>query len=171
MEYANSALNFAWVAVCVAAFTWFLLSTARREGSRRVLPSRVLLSSVRMSSVRMSRVLMCRALALGLALVSLFPSVSASDDSIRMDLLDAQLTADSSGQSSWSAHHKPADELLAVVARLLEVLESAQVTAILAFSVTLCSFALALALAPASADRFLPSCPGRAPPRGSPVAV
>src|SRR5256885_15829794 len=105
MEYASSLLNLAWVVVSVAAFTWFLVSTGRRrEGSRRVL--------------------MCRALALGLALVSLFPSVSASDDSIRMALLDAQSAADSPDQPSWSAHHKPADEILAILARLLEVLES-----------------------------------------------
>jgi hypothetical protein len=145
MEYANSVLNFAWVAVCIAAFTWFLVSTGRRrEGNRRIL--------------------MCRALALGLALVSLFPCVSASDDSVRMALLDAQFAADSPDQSSWSAHHKSADEILAILARLLEVLESAQVTVVLALSVSLCLFALALALSPASADRFLPSCPGRAPP-------
>lgn len=152
MEYANSALNFAWVAVCIGAFTWFLASTGRRrEGNRRVL--------------------MCRALALGLALVSLFPCVSASDDSVRMALLDAQSAADSPGQSSWTTHHKPADEILAILAGLLEVLESAQVTAVVAFSVSLCLFAFSLVLSPASADRFLPSCPGRAPPCSSPVAL
>src|SRR5438445_7214136 len=111
MEYANSLLNLAWVAVSIATFTWFLAYSGRRRECTR-------------------RMLMCRGLALGLALVSLFPCVSASDDSVRMALLDAQSAADSPDQSSWSAHHKPADEILAILVGLLEVLESAQVTGI-----------------------------------------
>jgi len=148
MEYANSLLNLVWVAVCIAAFTWFLASAGRKKACSR-------------------RVLMCRALALGLALVSLFPCVSASDDSVRMALLDAQSAADSPDQSSWSSHHKAADEILAILVSMLEVLESAQVTAVLALTISLCLFALAFALHPASLDRFLPSCPGRAPPCGT----
>jgi len=44
------------------------------------------------------------------------------------------------------------------------VLESAEVSAILALAIALCVFSLALAIQPASLDRFLPSCAGRAPP-------
>lgn len=151
MQYANSLLNLVWVALCVAAFTWFLVSTSRRGVSSR-------------------RLVMGRALALGLALVSLFPCVSASDDSVRIDLLNAQAMADSPGHSSWAAQH-PSTEMLAILVGLLEVLESAQVTAVLALTVALCLFTLALALHPQSLDRFLPSCAGRAPPRRSSVSL
>jgi len=106
---------------------------------------------------------MGRALALGLALVSLFPCVSASDDSVRLALMDAQAAADSPGHSSWSTQH-PSTEMLAILVGLLEVLESAQVTAVLALIISLCLFTLALAIHPESLDRFLPSCAGRAPP-------
>jgi hypothetical protein len=144
MEYANSLLNLAWVALCIAAFTWFLLSTRRRGVSSR-------------------RLVMGRALALGLALVSLFPCVSASDDSVRLELLNAQASADTSGRSSWSARHA-STEMLAILVGLLEVLESAQISAVLALAIALSVFSLALAIHPDSLDRFLPSCAGRAPP-------
>src|SRR5665213_3636390 len=103
MQYANSLLNLAWLSLCVAAFTWFLVSTSRRGVFNR-------------------RLVMGRALALGLALVSLFPCVSASDDAVRLALLNAQASADSSGRSSWSAQH-PDTEMLAILVGLLEVLE------------------------------------------------
>jgi hypothetical protein len=77
--------------------------------------------------------------------------------------MNAQASADSSGQSSWSSQHS-STEMLAILVGLLEVLESAQVTAILAITVSLCLFTLALAIHPESLDRFLPSCAGRAPP-------
>jgi hypothetical protein len=151
MDHANSLLNFAWVVLCVAAFTWFLVSTSRRKVFSR-------------------RLVMGRALALGLALVSLFPCVSASDDSVRLALMDAQASADSPGHSSWSAKH-PSNEMLAILVGLLEVLEAAQVAAVLAFTISLCLFTLALAIHPESLDRFLPSCAGRAPPRYSLASV
>jgi hypothetical protein len=151
MQYANSLLNLVWLALFVAAFTWFLVSTSRRGVSSR-------------------RLVMGRALALGLALVSLFPCVSASDDSVRIELLNAQAMADSPGHSSWSAQH-PSTEMLAILVGLLEVLESAQVTAVLALTVALCLFTLALAIHPESLDRFLPACAGRAPPGRSRVSL
>jgi len=144
MEFANSLLNIAWLALCVAAFTWFLISTSRRGVSSR-------------------RLVLGRALALALALVSLFPCVSASDDSVRLALLNAQASSDASGHSSWGARHA-STEMLAILVGLLEVLESAQVSAILALAVALCAFSLALAIQPNSLDRLLPSCAGRAPP-------
>src|SRR6185437_1558508 len=115
MQYANSLLNLAWVALCIAAFTWFLVSTRRR-------------------AVSSGRLVVGRALALGLALVSLFPCVSASDDSVRLALMNAQASADRSGHSSWSAQNS-STEMLAILVSLLEVLESAQVSAILAFAI------------------------------------
>jgi len=145
MGYANSLLNLAWLALCVAAFTWFLVSTSRRGVSSR-------------------RLVLGRALALSLALVSLFPCVSASDDAVRLALLNAQASANTSGHSTWSARHA-STEMLAILVGLLEVLESAQVSAILALTIALCVFSLALTVHPNSLDRFLPSCAGRAPPR------
>ena len=35
MEYANSLLNLAWLALCLAAFTWFLVFD---QAPRRVQP-------------------------------------------------------------------------------------------------------------------------------------
>jgi hypothetical protein len=145
MEFANSLLNLAWLALCIAAFTWFLRSTKRRGVSSR-------------------RLVMGRGLALALALVSLFPCVSASDDSVRLALLNAQASANTSGRSAWDAQHS-STEMLAILVGLLEVLESAQVSAVLALAIALCVFSLALTIQPDSLDRFLPSCAGRAPPR------
>jgi hypothetical protein len=144
MEFANSILNIAWVALCIAAFTWFLVSTRRR-------------------GVSSGRLVLGRALALALALVSLFPCVSASDDCVRLALLNAQASPNTSQQFTWSSQHS-STELLAILVGLLEVLESAQVTAVLALAIALCVFSLALAIHPNSLDRFLPSCAGRAPP-------
>ena len=144
MEYANSLLNLAWVGLCVAAFTWFLVSTKRRVVSSH-------------------RLVLGRGLALALARVSLFPCVSASDDSVRLALLNAQASAGASQHSSWAAK-QASTEMLAILVGLLEVLESAEVSAILALAIALCVFSLALAIQPASLDRFLPSCAGRAPP-------
>ncbi|MEO8050091.1 MAG: hypothetical protein ABI833_06710 [Acidobacteriota bacterium] len=151
MAYANSLLNLAWVALCIAAFSWFLLSTRRRGAASR-------------------RLVMGRALALALALVSLFPCVSASDDSVRLALLNAQASANTSGQSTFDAQH-PSTEMLAILVGLLEVLESAQVSAVLAFAIALSVFSLALILHPTSLDRFLPSCAGRAPPAFLPTSL
>jgi hypothetical protein len=151
VEYANTLLNLTWLTICLAAFTWFLASTGRRHRCSQ-------------------RALIGRAIALSLALISLFPCVSASDDSVRLELMNAQFQAGAPGHSHWSARSS-STELLATLVALLEVLESAQVTAILAFSVSLFLFALALAIHSDSVDRFLPACPGRAPPCGSPLAV
>jgi hypothetical protein len=145
MEYANSLLNLAWVALCIGAFTWFLVSTRRR-------------------GIASTRMVMGRALALSLALVSLFPCVSASDDSVRLALLKAQASETTPGHSTYDAQH-PSTEMLAILVGLLEVLESAQVSAVLALAIALCIFSLALTIHPNSLDRFLPSCAGRAPPR------
>src|ERR1700681_4668421 len=120
MEHANSLLNFAWMALCIAAFTWFLVSTSQR-------------------GISSHRLVMGRALALGLALVSLFPCVSASDDSVRLALMNEQASADSPGHTSWSAKHS-STETLAILVGLLEVLESAQVTAVLVLGISLCLF-------------------------------
>jgi hypothetical protein len=144
MENAYTVLNLLWSAVCVSAFTWFLASINWQAKSGPMAPR--------------------RALALGLALVSLFPCVSASDDSVQITLLDTQAAADSTDQSRWSVQHKTGDEILAILAGLLEVLESAQVAAILSLVISLCMFVLALFQVQMGTDRFLPSCAGRAPP-------
>jgi hypothetical protein len=86
-----------------------------------------------------------------------------------MALLNAQASPDTSAYSSWSAQHT-STETLAILVGLLEVLESAQVSVVLAMAVALCMFSLALAIHPNSLDRFLPSCAGRAPPRSLPAS-
>ena len=151
MEDTSSLLNLVWAAICLAAFTWFLASSIHRQRCSR-------------------RIMTIRAVALALALVSLFPCISASDDAIRQELLDAQMAADPTGHSHWVGRHA-GGEMLATLVGLLEVLESAQVSAILALAISLSLFALTLAIRAESVDRFLPACPGRAPPSGFFVAA
>ena len=151
MEYANSLLNLAWVAVCIATFTWFLVSTSRRRVCSR-------------------RLLMGRVLALSLALVSLFPCVSASDDSIRLIALNGQIYQDAPDQ--WAAgdrHVTP--ETAGILGGMLEDLEAAQVTAVVVVTIALSIFAMCFVVRASRSQTFLPSCPGRAPPSCLPAAI
>ena len=145
--YVNDLLNCAWAAVCLGAFGWLLrLERARVSGSRRALTHRVL--------------------ALSLALVSLFPCVSASDDSIRLQLFGygAGAPGDQSHRPSPVGQTPLDKKTLATLVRLLEALESVQISVCLVLSVTLCLFALALIEKHTSLERFLPIRAGRAPP-------
>jgi hypothetical protein len=150
--YADSRLNLAWAGVSVAAFLWFLISGRHRH------------------SCYSRRALMCQALALGLALVSLFPCISASDDAARLALLNAQLSSDSGGQ--WSGTDDRTDtQTLATLVGLLETLESSQIAVVILLNIVLSLFAFAFAARVAGVDRFLPSCAGRAPPLSSVVSL
>src|SRR4051794_18954591 len=73
MVYVNTMLNLAWAAVCLATFAWFIGFERRRAAGTR-------------------RARTYRALAISLALVSLFPCVSASDDLVRMQFFGASAT-------------------------------------------------------------------------------
>src|SRR5262245_26970827 len=120
--HADALLNLAWAAVCLAAFAWFLGFERRRaSGSRR-----------------------SRAIALSLALVSLFPCVSASDDSVRLQFLGSGASApDTPGHRPVPGNPPPDKKTLGTLVRLLEALESVQLAVSLVLSVFLCAVALA----------------------------
>lgn len=155
MAYADTMLNLAWAFLCLSAFACFI-----RFERRRALGGR--------------QALIYRGLALSLALVSLFPCVSASDDAIRLQYLGAGASApDSHRQTPLPGGPQSDKKALGTLVRLLEALDSVQIAVSLVLSLILCLFALALIETHKSLDRFLPIRAGRAPPttprRFSPV--
>jgi hypothetical protein len=144
--YADALLNLAWAAVCLAAFAWFVSFERRRAAGTK-------------------RALRYRAVALSLALVSLFPCVSASDDSVRLQFFGFGTATPNAPGHRPAPSSQPSDKkTLGSLVRLLEALESVQIAVLLVLSVVLCSFALALVERRQSLDRFLPTRAGRAPP-------
>ena len=138
MVYADTILNLAWALVCLTAFVWFIRVENRRASRRRIIS---------------------RAVALGLALVSLFPCVSATDDAVRLQFFAAKP----------DSHHSPTapqpdKKNLGTLVRLLEALDSVQISVSLVISFCLYLFALALIETHQSLERFLPIRAGRAPP-------
>jgi hypothetical protein len=79
IQHSDAALNLIWVALCVSALLWQLLSQSRRTGFS-------------------SQVLRRDGLAVFLAAVALFPCISASDDRVRLRDLDAAQTTQSTVQ-------------------------------------------------------------------------
>jgi hypothetical protein len=139
----DTALNVVWALFCVGALVYYF----RVERGRNAAGSR--------------RARAIRALALFLAVVSLFPCVSASDDSVRFEYLDSQ--------SAPGPHHSNQSKqtpgtALATLVRLLESLESVQIPLIWALLVSLCSFTLFIAEWRKGQDRPAPKRSGRAPP-------
>ncbi len=139
MPYADAVLNLAWAAVCLTAFVWFICVEHRRASRRRIIS---------------------RAVALSLALVSLFPCVSATDDAVRLQFFTA---------TAGDSHHDPAapqpdKKNLGTLVRLLEALDSVQISVSLVLCFCLYLFALALTETHQSLDRCLPIRAGRAPP-------
>lgn len=104
---------------------------------------------------------LCRSLAIAAACLVLFPSVSASDDSIRLRFFEE-------GQSRAPKHGTPASgspqETQATMVRLLDALESLQVPEIRLFAAPV-GFSFVNAEARyVSCDAYLLRRPGRAPP-------
>ena len=138
MLYADTMLNLAWAALCLAAFAWFI-TVEKRRISRRALIS--------------------RAVALSLALVSLFPCVSASDDAVRLQFLTT-----ATDHSSTPSTPQPDKKNLGTLVRLLEALDAVQISVSLVLCCCLYLFAFALTESHESLERFLPIRAGRAPP-------
>lgn len=143
MFQPDIALNAVWALFCAGAVVYQIRAErVRRFGSRR------------------ARIF--RAVALFLAVVSLFPCVSASDDSVRYEYLD------SNPGTPARPHSAPAprtpEKSHVVLVRMLEALESVQVPLIWAFAITLCFFALVSVEWRQGLDRFLPRSAGRDPP-------
>jgi len=136
---ASALLNLFWVALCLSALLVQVRADRRRTASRR-------------SKVR-------SVLAVFLAVVALFPCVSATDDSARIEYLASQHQS-----SSGAIPETSTDKSLGTLVRLFEVLESAQIAIGLALATTLFFFALVASLRPTSIDRLMPALSGRAPP-------
>jgi len=152
--YVDAILNLSWAAVCLAAFVWFMGFEKRRErGSLRSITN--------------------RAIALSLALVSLFPCVSASDDSVRLQFFGASAAPQDSGGSHQAppSNDQPDKKALGTLVRMLEALDSVQITVSLALYIVLCLFAVAQVEKHHSLDRFLPARAGRAPPVSNPRLI
>lgn len=139
----DTSLNLVWALLFLgAAFTFIRAERQRRTGTPRART--------------------IRALAVFLAVISLFPAVSASDDSVRFQYLDAQ-DAQHHSDSHRSQQRAP-ERSQATLVRMLESLESVQVPVILILSVTLCFFALVLIELRSGLDRLIPKSAGRDPP-------
>lgn len=135
MFFAGAVLNLAWATVCLTAFIWFIAAEHKRASRRAIIS---------------------RAVALGLALVSLFPCVSATDDAVRLQFFADQHHAP-------KAPH-PDKKNFGTLVRLLEALDSVQISVTFALCFCLYLFALALIETHQSLERFFPIRAGRAPP-------
>ena len=142
--YADSLLNWGWTGICLAAFAWFLISAWKgRLHDRRANPR--------------------QAIALALALVSLFPCISASDDTARLKYLSLQGGPDSPTYSSAGSQRND-NERLTTLVRLLEVLEACQAAVTKLFSLVLTLFALVAVLRLSRTECVSPWHAGRSPP-------
>ena len=144
MLQIDTALNLLWALFCVAALLLHFRAERRRAGA----------GSRKACAIR--------AMAVFLAVVSLFPCVSASDDSVHFAYLGAS-HATPGGQHSSSSQPTPGKSLATLV-RLLETLESVQVPLIWALWINLCFFTLILVERRVAQDRLAPRRFGRAPP-------
>ncbi|HEV2198347.1 MAG TPA: hypothetical protein VGR73_00890 [Bryobacteraceae bacterium] len=142
--YTDSLLNWGWTSICLAAFTWFLISAWKGRLQNRRANFR-------------------QAIALGLALVSLFPCISASDDSARLKNWSLPGSQDSAALRADGSPHTDNDMLTTLV-RLLEVLEACQAAVTKLFSLFLTLFALMAALRLSRTERVSPWRAGRSPP-------
>ncbi|MEO8024915.1 MAG: hypothetical protein ABI823_00495 [Bryobacteraceae bacterium] len=141
MASSGTLLNLLWISLCLGA----ILVQLRRMRQRP--------ESVR-ARIR-------GGLAVFLTVVALFPTVSNSDDTARIEFLQA--SAQTKPHDGGMAD-KSQDKSLGTLVRLFEILESAQVTACLTLVTTLFFFAQIRALRPRSTDRLTPATAGRGPP-------
>ncbi|HEV2688609.1 MAG TPA: hypothetical protein VGV35_08650 [Bryobacteraceae bacterium] len=143
MFQLDTALNLIWALFCVGALVYHIRSERRREGAGT------------------HRARAIRALALFLAVVSLFPCVSATDDSVRFEYLGSTHSAPANHPNE--SKQGPGNAWATLV-RLLESLESVQVPLIVVLSVSLCFFSLVAVEWFQGQDRLIPQRSGRAPP-------
>ena len=132
-------LNLLWVGLCIGAALLQLRSDIWRRATTR------------------SRI--HSGLAVFLAVVALFPCVSATDDFARLDYLASQTQSQSETLPDPGHDHS-----LGSLVRLFEILEAAQISVCLTIATTLLLFALVRSIRPRSIDRLIPALSGRAPP-------
>jgi hypothetical protein len=143
VSLANVILNSVWALFCAGALFYHV-----RQETRRV------------DSKNWGR--LCRTLAILLAAAFLFPCVSATDDSIRVEYWTAT-HADPLHPQRDPAKPSP-DKSLATLVRLLEALESIQIAVIWVLAVALCFFGLMAVNWQGSLECVSPSRRGRSPP-------
>ena len=143
MSLANAILNTVWALFCAGALAYHVRQESHRPDSKN-----------------WGR--LCRTLAILLAAAFLFPCVSASDDSIRVEYWTA------THADPLHPHRDPAktspDQSLATLVRLLEALETVQIAVIWVLAVALCFFVLMAVQWQGSLEFFSPSRRGRSPP-------
>lgn len=138
----DALLNLLWAAAAVGALGLFALTEWRRRyGAPATARCR-------------------RGLAVLVAAIALFPSVSASDDCVRMQLLDASTYRSIAGQPTTSSSQTPSLYL----ARLSEVLENSRVSSPFQLVVTFNFLGLIRKLSLERPGHPLKSPSSRAPP-------
>jgi hypothetical protein len=137
------ALNLFWAATALLGIGWLAVAEGRhRAGWRDRFRG---------------------AIAVWIAAVALFPSVSASDDLVRVGQMPVNQAA---GAALQAISHDRSDTQPALyLARLSDALESSQISVVAWLLITLCFFALVHAAVQRNPERFAPSPKGRAPPR------
>lgn len=140
----DSALNLVWALAAVVALGVFAVSERRRRrGATFTARCR-------------------RGLAVFVAAVALFPCISASDDLVRFEAMQAGLGTRTAIQNQVAANSS--DKPALYLARLLEALENFQISTAVSLLAALCFFAVVRIRFSRGRDRFLPSRASRAPP-------
>jgi len=137
----HTALNLLWLAICACALGWFVNSGWNRPRPRRWQ----------------------RLLAVCAVCVTLFPSVSDSDDLFNFSLMQVPVRHHG-GVGSTPAPEESREKSTLQLARLLETLDHYQVTGFYALMPALVCVALFLSVRPVSFSRSIVFRAGRAPP-------
>ena len=137
----HTALNLLWLAISVAAIAWFVRGEWKRPRRGRWQ----------------------RLLAVGAMCITLFPSVSDSDDLFNFSLMQVP-GPHRGGVGSTAPPEESREKSTLQLARLLETLDHYQITGVFALSLTLVCVALLLSLRPLSFTRKALCHAGRAPP-------
>lgn len=141
----NAILNLLWIGVAAAAVGAFVLLEWRSR------PGALLRARGR------------RALAVSVVVIALFPTVSASDDFVRLLVLPASAPSQNPVVQEITAGSSQMPALY--LARLSQVFENSQVSWPFELAIAMAAFMLAGAWFSQDHDLFLPSFSSRAPPQ------
>ena len=137
----HTALNLSWLGISVCALVWFWCAESRRRSPGRWL----------------------RLLAVCALCITVFPSVSDSDDLFTFSLIPVPGHRHG-GVGSAPPTEESREKSTLHLARLLETLDHYQISSVCAVILTLFFVALSLLLRPTCETRSLLSGAGRAPP-------
>jgi len=138
----HTTLNLLWLAISVCALAWFACTEAVRRHPGRWR----------------------RMLAICALCITVFPSVSDTDDLFTFSLIQIPGSRGGGVGSSPAPLEDSGTKSTLHLARVLETLDHYQITAIYTVILTLFCLSLALLLRPASESRSLFCSAGRAPP-------